>query len=61
MSHDEAGSAKPLISRIAYTPAVEAAQEQRRSRRVYAQMEARGEQRHWQDTVTTELAAFIVE
>jgi predicted pyridoxine 5'-phosphate oxidase superfamily flavin-nucleotide-binding protein len=55
------GSAKRVISSIAYTPAVKAAQEQRGSRRAYAKMEERGEQRPWQDTVTAELAEFVAQ
>ena len=61
MPEDQPGSTKPLVSSIAYTPAVKAAQEQRGSRRVYAKMEARGEERPWQDTVTPELAEFIAQ
>ena len=61
MPQDKTRSAKHLISSIAYTPAVEAAQERLGSRRVYAKMEERGEQRPWQDTVTAELAAFIAQ
>ncbi len=59
MTQGQPGSAKPPISRIAYTPAVKAAQEQRGSRGTYAKMEARGEERPWQDTVTAELAEFV--
>ena len=61
MPQDETRKAKHLISNIAYTPAVQAAQERQGSRRVYAKMEERGEQRPWQDTVTAELAAFIAQ
>ena len=59
MTQDQPGSARHLISSIAYTAAVKAAQDQRGSRRTYAQMEERGEQRPWQDTVTAELAEFV--
>ena len=61
MPQDKTRSATHLISSVAYTPAVEAAQERLGSRRVYAKMEERGEQRPWQDTVTAELAAFIAQ
>ena len=61
MPEDQPDSTNPLISSIAYTPAVKAAQEQRGSRRVYAKMEARGEERPWQDAVTPELAEFIAQ
>ena len=59
MTQDQPDSARRLISSIAYTPAVKAAQEQRGSRRSYAKMEERGDQRPWQDTVTAELAEFV--
>ncbi len=49
---------KPLISDIAFTPVVKAAQEQRGSREAYAKMEQRG---GWQDKVTTDLAEFIAQ
>ena len=61
MSQDQPGSTNPLISSIAYTPAVKAAQEQRGSRHVYARIEERGEQRPWQEAVTTEFAEFIAQ
>ena len=61
MPDDESGRTNPLISSIAYTPAVKAAQERLGSRRVYAKMEARGEERPWQDTVTPELAEFVAQ
>ena len=54
-------SPKPPISRIAFTPAVKAAQEKRGSRAVYAQMEERGQQGPWRDSITTELAEFLAE
>ncbi len=38
-----------------------AAQDQRGSRGTYAKMEARGEQRPWQDTVTAELSEFVAQ
>ena len=44
MPNDESSRTNPLISSIAYTPAVRAAQERLGSRRVYAKMEARGEE-----------------
>ena len=46
------------ISDIAFTPAVQAAQEARGSRNAYAKMEQRG---GWNDTVTPGLAEFIAE
>jgi hypothetical protein len=49
---------KPLISDIAFTPSVKAAQEKRGSRASYAKMEQRG---GWQDKVTSMLADFIAE
>ena len=47
-----------LVSDVAFTPAVKAAQEARGSRKGYARMEEKG---GWQDRVTPELAAFIAE
>ncbi len=61
MPQGQPGSTNSPISSIAYTPAVKAAQELRGSRRVYAKMEERGEQRPWEDTVTPELAEFIAQ
>ncbi len=61
MPQGQPGSTTRLISSIAYTPAVKAAQEKRGSRRAYAKMEQRGEQRPWQDAVTPELAEFIAQ
>ena len=61
MTQNQPGSARQLISSIAYTPAVKAAQDQRGSRRTYAKMEERGEQRPWEDTVTAELAEFVAQ
>ena len=61
MPDDESGRTNPLISSIAYTPAVKAAQERLGSRRVYAKMEARGQERPWQDAVTPELAEFVAQ
>ncbi len=61
MTRDQPGSTTPLISSIAYTPAVKSAQEQRGSRGAYAKMEARGEERPWQDLVTPELAEFVAQ
>ena len=52
---------KRPISDIAYTPAVKAAQERLGSRKAYANMEKRGEQRPWDDIVTPELSEFIAE
>ncbi len=61
MPQDQPGSTNLLISSIAYTPAVKSAQERLGSRRVYAKMEARGEERPWQDLVTPELAEFVAQ
>ena len=61
MTLGQPDSAKQPISSIAYTPAVKTAQDQRGSRGAYAKMEARGEQRPWQDTVTAELAEFVAQ
>ena len=61
MPHGQPGSTNSLISSIAYTPAVKAAQERLGSRRVYAKMEARGEERPWQDAITPELAEFVAQ
>ena len=61
MPQDQPSSTNPLISSIAYTPAVQAVQERLGSRRVYAKMEARGEERPWQDSVTPELAEFVAQ
>ncbi len=61
MLQNQSGSTGPLVSSIAYTLAVKAAQERRGSRRVYAKMEERGEQRPWQQAVTPELAEFIAQ
>ena len=61
MPQGQPGSTNPLISGIAYTPAVKAAQEKLGSRRVYAKMEARGEERPWQDAITPELAGFVAQ
>jgi len=52
---------KPPISDIAYTPAVNAAQERLGSRKADANMEKRGEQGPWNDIVTPELSKFIAE
>ena len=52
---------KRPISDVAYTPAVKAAQERLGSRKAYANMEKRGEQRPWDDIVTPELSEFIAE
>ncbi len=49
---------KPVISDIAFTPAVKAAQEKHGSRSAYAKMEQRG---GWEDKVTSFLAKFIAE
>ena len=49
---------EPLVSDVAFTPAVKAAQEARGSRKGYARMEEKG---GWQDRVTPDLAAFIAE
>jgi hypothetical protein len=49
---------RPLISDIAFTTSVKAAQEKRGSRASYAKMEQRG---GWQDKVTSVLADFIAE
>ena len=49
------------ISRIAFTPAVKAAQEERGSRAVYAKMETRGQQGPWRDSITPELEEFLAE
>ena len=54
-------SPEPPISRVAFTPAVKAAQEERGSRAVYAKMEERGQQRPWRDSITPELAEFLAE
>ncbi len=54
-------SPEPPISRIAFTPAVKAAQEERGSRRAYARMEERGQQGPWQDSITPELEEFLAE
>ena len=61
MPQDQPGSTSSRISGIAYTPAVKAAQERLGSRRVYAKMEARGEERPWQDTITPALAKFVAQ
>jgi predicted pyridoxine 5'-phosphate oxidase superfamily flavin-nucleotide-binding protein len=45
-----------IISDIAFTPAIKAAQQQRGSRENYVRMEQRG---GWQSEVTSDLAAFI--
>ncbi len=45
-----------IVSDVAFTPAVKAAQQQRGSRESYARMEQRG---GWQDRVTPDLASFI--
>ena len=47
-----------LVSDVAFTPAVKAAQELRGSRKGYARMEEKG---GWQDRITPELVAFIAE
>lgn len=47
-----------IVSDIAFTPAVKAAQQKRGSRQNYERMEQRG---GWQDRVTQDLAAFIAE
>jgi uncharacterized protein len=49
---------KPVISDIAFTPAVKAAQEKHGSRSAYAKMEQRG---GWEDKVTSFLDEFIAE
>ncbi len=59
MPQGQPGSANSPISSIAYTPAVKAAQELRGSRRVYAKMEERGEQRPWEDTVVLRPRVFL--
>ncbi len=47
-----------IVSDIAFTPAVKAAQQQRGSRKSYERMEQQG---GWQDRVTPELSAFIAQ
>ncbi len=47
-----------IVSDIAFTPAVKAAQRQRGSRDSYARMEQRG---GWQNLVTPELTAFLAQ
>jgi predicted pyridoxine 5'-phosphate oxidase superfamily flavin-nucleotide-binding protein len=47
-----------IVSDIAFTPAVKAAQQERGSRQNYERMEQRG---GWQQEVTPDLAAFIGE
>lgn len=47
-----------IVSDIAFTPAVKAAQEKRGARKNYERLEQRG---GWQQKVTPELAAFIAE
>lgn len=47
-----------IVSDIAFTPAVKAAQRQRGSRDSYARMEQRG---GWRDLVTPELSAFLAQ
>lgn len=47
-----------IVSDIAFTPTVKAAQQKRGSRQNYERMEQRG---GWQDRVTQDLAAFIAE
>lgn len=49
---------KQIVSDIAFTPAVKAAQQTRGSRENYARMERRS---GWQHEVTSDLAAFITE
>ncbi len=49
---------KRIVSDIAFTPAVKAAQARLGSRAGYAKMEQRG---GWRDTVTADLARFIAE
>ncbi|MFT7634022.1 MAG: putative pyridoxine 5'-phosphate oxidase superfamily flavin-nucleotide-binding protein [Mariniblastus sp.] len=49
---------KQIVSDIAFTPAVKAAQQTRGSRENYARMEQRS---GWQNEVTSDLAAFITE
>ncbi len=47
-----------IVSDIAFTPTVKAAQEKRGSRRGYAKMEAKG---GWKDSITPDLADFIAQ
>ena len=49
------------ISRVAFTAAVKAAQEERGSRASYARMEQRGDPGSWRDIVPPELPEFIEE
>ena len=49
---------RTIVSDIAFTPAVKAAQQKRGSREAYERMEQRG---GWQHKVTPELAAFLAQ
>jgi predicted pyridoxine 5'-phosphate oxidase superfamily flavin-nucleotide-binding protein len=50
--------ASPLVSDVAFSPAVKAVQARRGSREAYARREVRG---GWRDRITPDLAAFVAE
>jgi predicted pyridoxine 5'-phosphate oxidase superfamily flavin-nucleotide-binding protein len=50
--------ASPLVSDVAFSPAVKAVQARRGSREAYARREQRG---GWRDRITPDLAAFVAE